>query len=119
MRSIISPTRLPPFTASNSSMVNSRAFDSASFEIGVCLCICRAPGFGDGSPLIWSKYARFGLRNRDARHFGSRTSRILRRFPDQASPPFRPQQVAPFGILLVMVRRVDDAVGTKTAEIFP
>src|SRR4051795_7579603 len=46
-----------------------------------------------------------------------RPSGILRRFPDQASAPFRPQQVAPLRIFLVVIDRVDDAVRAETAEI--
>src|SRR6184192_4160388 len=44
-------------------------------------------------------------------------SGIFRRFPDQAAPPFRPQDVAPLRISFVVVDRVDDAVGAETAEI--
>src|SRR5215212_10871188 len=44
-------------------------------------------------------------------------SSIFGRFPDQAAPPFRPQEVAPLRIFFVVVNRVDDAVGAETAEI--
>src|SRR5882672_244394 len=46
-------------------------------------------------------------------------SGILRRFPDQAPPPFRAQDVAPFRIFFVVIDRIDDAVGAETAEILP
>src|SRR3981189_1203052 len=46
-----------------------------------------------------------------------RRSGILWRFPDQASAPFRAQEVAPFRIFFVVVHCVDDAVGAETAEI--
>src|SRR6186713_2386481 len=45
------------------------------------------------------------------------SSSIFGRFPDQAAPPFRPQEVAPFRVFFVVVDRVDDAVGAETAEI--
>src|SRR5215211_3358600 len=44
-------------------------------------------------------------------------SGVFGRFPDQAAPPFRPQDVAPLRIFFVVVDRVDDAVGAETAEI--
>src|SRR6186713_2985530 len=45
------------------------------------------------------------------------TSGIFGRFPDQAAPPFRPQDVAPLRIFFVVVLGIDDAVGAETAEI--
>src|SRR5215207_4296095 len=44
-------------------------------------------------------------------------SGVLWRFPDQAAPPFRPQDVAPLRIFFVVVLGIDDAVGAETAEI--
>src|SRR5665213_2784909 len=44
-------------------------------------------------------------------------SSILRRFPDQAPAPSRPQEIAPLRIFIVEIGRVDDAVGPKTAKI--
>src|SRR5437660_7928643 len=46
-------------------------------------------------------------------------SGIFGRFPDQAAPPFRPQDVAPLRIFVVVVHRIDDAVGAETAKILP
>src|SRR3954471_24573059 len=48
---------------------------------------------------------------------GILTSGILGRFPDQAPPPFRPQDVAALRIFFVVVHGIDDAIGAETAEI--
>src|SRR5215208_3214163 len=45
------------------------------------------------------------------------SSSIFGRFPDQAAPPFCPQEAAPSRVFFVVVDRVDDAVGAETAEI--
>ena len=45
------------------------------------------------------------------------SSGILGRFPDQAAPPFRPQDVAPLRIFFVVVDRVDDTVTGLRASL--
>src|ERR1700733_7886612 len=44
-------------------------------------------------------------------------SGVARLFPDHASSPFRPEQVAPLRIFFVEIDGVDDAVGPKAAKI--
>src|SRR6202166_236332 len=46
-----------------------------------------------------------------------RPSGILGNLPDQAPAPSGPEQVAPLGVLVVIVQRVDHAVGSGAAEI--
>src|SRR6266478_1662065 len=48
---------------------------------------------------------------------GCAISEIARMFPDQAAPPFRPEQVTPLGISFVEINGVDDAVGSKAPKI--
>src|SRR5450432_832524 len=85
-------------SAASSSVVNRGQFDE----------------YEQQAPQAWQGLSGSGVRGE--RFAGSD---ILWLLPDQASSPFRAQRFASFGIFLVEIIRLDDAVGAEAAKIPP